>query len=101
MSKTDESRRPRCRTRVLGRRPPGAVLSQGQRRRVALARLPLAIKVPLWVLDEPSTALDAAAITHVQELFDRHVRDGGIVVLASHQDVVIRAGAIQTVELGG
>jgi heme exporter protein A len=80
---------------------PVRLLSQGQRRRVALARLPLAHGSALWVLDEPFTALDATAVGRIQELVGRHVRDGGIVVLTSHQDVPIAAGAVQTVELGG
>ena len=80
---------------------PVRLLSQGQRRRVALARLPLALQSPLWVLDEPFTALDAAAVSRMQELMSEHIHAGGIVVLTSHQDVAIAADAVQTVELGG
>ena len=79
---------------------PVRLLSQGQRRRVALARLPLAATFPLWVLDEPFTALDAAAVAGIQDITSEHVRTGGIVVLTSHQDVPIAADVAQTVELG-
>jgi heme exporter protein A len=80
---------------------PVRLLSQGQCRRVALARLPLALKCPLWVLDEPFTALDAAAVASIQELMRTHLRAGGSLVLTSHQDVAITADVVQTVELGG
>lgn len=79
---------------------PVRLLSQGQRRRVALARLPLAAGFPLWVLDEPFTALDAAAVAGIQELMREYLRAGGSLVLTSHQDVAIAADAVQTVELG-
>jgi heme exporter protein A len=79
---------------------PVRFLSQGQRRRVALARLALAAHNVVWILDEPFTALDAAAILVVQRLVGAHVRRGGIVVLTSHQDVSIPGGASRTVELG-
>lgn len=62
-------------------------LSQGQRRRAALARLALCASVPLWLLDEPLTALDAAAAASVEELLTQHVGRGGAVIFTSHQDV--------------
>ena len=80
---------------------PVRLLSQGQRRRVALARLPLAAASPLWVLDEPFTALDAAAVAGIETLIREHLRAGRSIVLTSHQDVAIAADAVQTVELGG
>ena len=63
-------------------------LSQGQRRRVALARLALS-KRCLWLLDEPFTALDAAAIGWVTGLLATHVTREGIVMFTTHQDVAI------------
>jgi heme exporter protein A len=63
---------------------PVRTLSAGQRRRAALARL-LLRPAPLWILDEPYTALDADGVAMVNRLIDAHVRDGGLAVLTSHQ----------------
>lgn len=65
-------------------RLPVRVLSQGQKRRVALARL-LLQAAPLWVLDEPFVALDAQAQTLVAEAISSHVQTGGMVLFTSHQ----------------
>jgi heme exporter protein A len=62
---------------------PARLLSAGQRRRVALARLMVA-KRPLWLLDEPTTALDAAAQSALATIMRSHLQDGGILVAASH-----------------
>jgi len=78
---------------------PARVLSQGQRRRAALARLALSAQVPLWLLDEPFTALDAAGIAAVSELCAGHLARGGLLVLTSHQDVEIAAQTMQSIEL--
>ena len=64
-------------------------LSQGQRRRSALARLVQGQYAALWVLDEPFTALDAVATGWPAGLVRSQVKAGGIVVLTSHQDVAI------------
>lgn len=64
-------------------------LSQGQRRRVALARLVLHPAAPLWVLDEPFNALDTAATDWLLSVVTAQLRAGGIVVLTSHQPVAI------------
>lgn len=69
---------------------PCKVLSQGQRRRVGLARLHLAAHRPLWLLDEPFTALDVAAVEELAALLDAHCAAGGAVVLTSHQDVAFK-----------
>jgi heme exporter protein A len=61
-------------------------LSQGQRRRVALARLLLAPAGSLWVLDEPFDALDADGCATLREALSAHARGGGAVVLTSHVD---------------
>ena len=58
-------------------------LSAGQNRRVALARL-LATEAKLWILDEPFTALDRKGIQLVEEIFESHVAEGGIIVLTTH-----------------
>lgn len=66
-------------------------LSQGQRRRSALARLALSQAAPLWILDEPFNALDTAANTWLTGLIEAHLRSQGMVVLTSHQDMPISA----------
>lgn len=65
---------------------PARLLSAGQRRRVALARLMVA-KRPLWLLDEPTTALDAAAQSALAAIMQAHLKDGGILVAASHSSL--------------
>jgi heme exporter protein A len=59
-------------------------LSQGQRRRVALARLALGAGVAVWVLDEPFDTLDQSGISLLRELIDGHCAMGGSVLLTSH-----------------
>lgn len=72
---------------LLGREDiPAAQLSAGQQRRIALARLWLS-KAPLWILDEPFTAIDKKGIQVLTALFEQHVQKGGIVIFTSHQDV--------------
>jgi heme exporter protein A len=67
---------------------PSRILSQGQRRRAALARLPLG-QAALWVLDEPFNALDSAATAWLLTLIESHLRRSGLVVLTSHQAVAL------------
>ena len=62
---------------------PAAYLSAGQRRRLSIARL-VAVPRPVWLLDEPASALDASAQARVAELMGTHLAGGGIVVAAVH-----------------
>lgn len=72
---------------LLGREDlPTAQLSAGQTRRIALARLWLS-RAPLWILDEPFTAIDKKGVEILTALFEEHTKQGGIVLLTSHQDV--------------
>ena len=64
-------------------------LSQGQRRRVALARLALEREPSLWVLDEPFDALDVEGIAALNALLAQHAQRGGCVVLTSHQALTL------------
>lgn len=66
-------------------------LSQGQKRRVALARL-VHERRPLWLLDEPFVALDSAAVELIATLISAHLQRGGLCVLTTHQVVNIVAG---------
>ncbi|MFP8833589.1 cytochrome c biogenesis heme-transporting ATPase CcmA [Hydrogenophaga sp. XSHU_21] len=70
-------------------RVPVRRLSQGQRRRCSLARLPLARTAPLWVLDEPWSALDADATRWLNGLLRHHLLGGGLAVLTSHLDMAL------------
>jgi len=77
---------------------PVGVLSQGQKRRVALARLWLS-HAPLWVLDEPFAALDAASVLTLATCISGHMARGGMTIITTHQDVVIDAQTTQTLRL--
>ena len=73
-------------------------LSQGQKRRVALARL-VSNPQPLWILDEPYVALDTAAIGVVVGLIGAHLQRGGLAVLTTHQPVELPAATVRRLEL--
>ena len=81
------------------RRLPVRVLSQGQRRRIGLARLRL-VRRPLWVLDEPLTALDADGVDALGALLDAHLSSGGLCIIASHHPLPITAKRARTFALG-
>jgi len=68
-------------------------LSQGQKRRVALARLCGATPARLWILDEPFNALDARTVESLYLLIEAQLASGGIVVLTAHQKVDLPAAA--------
>jgi heme exporter protein A len=80
---------------------PISALSAGQKRRVALARLLVAYR-PLWLLDEPTGALDAAAQTRLAEIMRAHLAAGGLIVAATHaplglEGCELRLGAAELV----
>ncbi len=64
---------------------PAGQLSQGQKRRVSLARLSLASHANVWVLDEPFNALDRHGVATLNGLIEQRVRTGGAVILTTHQ----------------
>jgi heme exporter protein A len=76
---------------------PARLLSAGQRRRAALARLLIAERA-LWLLDEPMTALDAAAQSALLAIMWAHSRNGGIIVAAAHAPLGLEGA--QEVRLG-
>ncbi len=67
---------------------PAQHLSAGQRRRFGLARL-LLKPVPIWLLDEPTTALDVAGIKLVTDLIGRHLKAGGIAIISTHDEMAL------------
>jgi len=77
---------------------PTKVLSQGQRRRVALARL-LVSDAKLWVLDEPLTALDVGAVALIQELIEEHLRQQGMVIFTTHQPLQVAGVEMRSLSL--
>ena len=75
-----------------------ATLSAGQRRRLALARLLIAER-PLWLLDEPTTALDQSGEALLGALLQGHLAGGGMALVAMHRDLPV--AATRTLTLGG
>lgn len=82
---------------------PARVLSQGQKRRIALAQLWLQDEpkqIPLWILDEPFTALDAAMINKLTQHIQSFVENGGMVIFTSHQVPNFKNDLMQDLQLG-
>ena len=80
-------------------RLPFGRLSAGQRRRLSLARL-AGSQRPLWLLDEPTTALDTAGQQLFGELLDAHLARGGLAVVATHQPLPVREQPIELSRAG-
>ena len=76
---------------------PAAYLSAGQRRRLSLARL-VAVPRPIWLLDEPASALDAAGQDRLTDLMRAHLGTGGMILAATHGPLGIDA---EELRLGG
>ena len=68
------------------RRFPSKVLSQGQKRRLALARLAI-LRKSLWILDEPLSALDVSSVALMTEILMEHLDRDGMIIMTSHQDI--------------
>ena len=81
-------------------RLPTRVLSQGQKRRVSLARLWVSQRV-LWILDEPFAALDSASTGLLMQQLRTHLSNGGIVIAATHQEIEVGADRLDQLRLAG
>jgi heme exporter protein A len=88
----------RCGIAALKDRPV-ALLSMGQKRRAALARL-LAANARLWLLDEPLASLDTGGVELVADLLKAHVAGGGMAILVTHQPIAVPDVTMRRLELG-
>lgn len=77
---------------------PARSLSAGQKRRVALARL-MASPASVWILDEVLTSLDDAAIQFSRRFIGDHLSNGGLAIIATHQELALTANRVQRIEL--
>jgi len=77
---------------------PARSLSAGQRRRLALARL-LTSNAKFWILDEVLTSLDDAAVQLSGQFIDDHLKNGGLAIIATHQELNLSAPRVQRIEL--
>ena len=75
-------------------RLPAAFLSAGQRRRLSIARL-LAVKRPIWLLDEPTNALDASGQILFATLMGDHLSHGGVIIAATHTPLGVPARSLR------
>ena len=69
---------------------PAGTLSRGQQQRVALAKLSLT-DAPIWLLDEPFTALDTDSVTYCEQVLEEHASRGGVAVVATHRPLALSA----------
>src|SRR5262249_23928349 len=74
------------------------LLSEGQRRRVSLARLAICTS-RLWLLDGVLTARDKTAVAFVRYFIEEHLAEGGMAIVATHQDIDLSRGVTQRLEL--
>jgi len=77
---------------------PARFLSEGERRRVALARLAVG-RSSLWLLDEVMTSLDRIAVETIHHLIEDHLAAGGMAIIATHQELKLTSGRSQGIEL--
>jgi heme exporter protein A len=73
---------------------PAAYLSAGQRRRLSIARL-LAVRRPVWLLDEPTNALDATGLSMFAALMGDHLAHGGLIIAATHAPLGVHANELR------
>ena len=78
---------------------PTKVLSQGQKKRVALSRL-LVTKTRLWILDEPFVALDKQAVAFLEDVIRDHIAADGMAIVTTHQEVSLTRGRVKELKLG-
>jgi heme exporter protein A len=96
---TAEAQKALARLGLAGRENlPARFLSEGQRRRSALARL-ITCDTKLWLLDEVLASLDRAASTLIESIIGEHLNKGGIAIVATHQELHISASSFQRLEL--
>jgi heme exporter protein A len=79
---------------------PVRLLSQGQKRRVALSRLGFSADKTLWVLDEPFAALDGASVGRIVAAVVAHLLGGGMAIFTTHQEVELVGVQVQLLGLG-
>ena len=77
---------------------PSKILSQGQKRRLALARL-IILQKPLWILDEPLSALDIDSVTLITGFLIEHLARRGMVIMTSHQEINVTAKTVLRIEI--
>ena len=73
-------------------------LSAGQHRRIALAKL-WQTRAPIWILDEPFTAIDKLGVQKLEQLFINHANNGGCVILTTHQDLSFDTSRVKKITL--
>jgi heme exporter protein A len=102
MAVNTEALLPALETRGLGAVAdlPVKLLSQGQKRRVAMAGLAFSAERALWVLDEPFAALDSAAVSRLVDELGAHLARGGMVMFTTHQEVELPGATMRSVALG-
>jgi heme exporter protein A len=77
---------------------PSKVLSQGQKRRLALARLAI-LRKSLWILDEPLSALDVNSVALMTEILMEHLARDGLIIMTSHQDIGVETKTMLQLQL--
>lgn len=79
---------------------PAQSLSAGQQRRIALARLYIQ-QQPLWILDEPFTAIDVHGVAQLEARLEEHALRGGAVIVTTHHDLKLQTDRLKRLTLGG